>query len=289
MIEIDLEGRLGNWLFQYAIGRSVALRQGTDLVLNLSGLPPHIDAMPLLSFFRLETSYSRASVAERRQLEEAGLRERLPEQREYEWGADPRIAGLVGSNRLVGYFQSASYWQDVEPALRAELSPRSLPTYGPFHQVLAAIESSANAVSVHVRRGDYLNLALHRVCTAGYYVSAVDLMRAAVDRPRFFVFSDDLEWSRTQLRGDDFDFVDMGQHPLDAPIEMYLMSRCMHHIVSNSTFSWWGAWMNGRAGSIVCVPDRWFNDPAMDRLAMRNTVPAQWRRIPAGPPEVALL
>src|SRR5262245_48269614 len=136
------------------------------------------------------------------------------------------------------------------------------------------------SVSLHVRRGDYVrDPALNRIhgtCSLEYYADAIDYVAQRVPGARFFVFSDDLRWVEHNL-------------PIRHPVEyvrhntgqqghedIRLMSHCQHHIIANSGFSWWGAWLDPRPEKIVCAPARWFAD---DRYDTRDVIPASWVKL----------
>jgi hypothetical protein len=286
MIEVVLNGRLGNWLFQYAAARALALKTGTGVQLNLSRYvswhsPRAAAVCKALRFFRLAATYTRVGVDTKHTLEKHGLHERREDFAEAAWGCDPRFATLGAATRLSGYFQSPRYWLGFEAVLRADLAPRRLPHDPVLERTLAAIGATP-AVSVHVRRGDYLTTerALHGVCTADYYARAIRHIRERVDGAKFFVFSDDIAWCREHFKGPDMSVVDVPASARVPALDLYLMSRCGHHVISNSTYSWWGAWLDASPAAIVCTPERWFNDGEMSARAMRDTVPAQWLRIP---------
>ena len=272
MITAVLNGRLGNWLFQYAAARSLALDRRTEVALDVSRYsswrhPFAGQVKRALGFFRLDTQYTRG-------------RECAVEHAESGWGYDPRLHELSADTRLRGYFQSPRYWRGHEDAIRTDLQPARLPRDREFDALLAAIEGS-EAVAVHVRRGDYLTTEreLHFVCTDAYYARALDYMREHVSTAQVLVFSDDPAWCRTHFE-DNAQVVDLAASRAEPALDLFLMSRCKHHVISNSTYSWWPAWLNDSAGKIVCTPDRWFNDAEMSARAMRDTVPADWHRIP---------
>jgi hypothetical protein len=286
MIEAVLNGRLGNWLFQYAAARALALKTGTEVELNLSRYmswrdPRTAAVTKALGFFKLDATYTRVSADTKRTLARLGLHERRENFTEAAWGYDPRFAALGAATRLTGYFQSPRYWEGFETELRSELAPRRLPEDPVLSRTLAGLNDST-AVSVHVRRGDYLTTerALHGVCTADYYAQAIREMRSRVEDARFFVFSDDVAWCRDHFKDPDMRVVDVPSSAREPALDLHLMSLCSHHVISNSTYSWWGAWLDARPAAIVCTPERWFNDPRMSALAMRDTVPAKWIRIP---------
>ena len=272
MVTAVLNGRLGNWLFQYAAARSLALDRGTDVALDVSRYttwrhPFAGQVRSALGFFALQARYTRGKGG-------------AAEHAENGWGYDPRFHDLPANARIRGYFQSPRYWRGHADKIRADLQPSRLPRESAFETLLSEIERS-DSVALHVRRGDYLTTEreLHLVCTDAYYARALDYIRERVGGARIFVFSDDPAWCRRRFT-DDAHVVDLAASRSEPALDLYLMSRCKHHIVSNSTYSWWGAWLAGQPGQIVCTPERWFNDDAMNALAMRDTVPPEWQRMP---------
>ena len=113
-------------------------------------------------------------------------------------------------------------------------------------------------VSVHIRRGDYLNnVGRFGLCELSYYREAIKYIKSIVDNPKFVFFSDDMAWAKDNIDNDEAVFVSWNQGK-DSWQDMYLMSHCQHNIVANSSFSWWGAWLNGNPHKVVVAPKKWF-------------------------------
>ncbi len=132
--------------------------------------------------------------------------------------------------------------------------------------------------SIHIRRGDYLSAAFSQgygnCCTLDYYQRAIDHIRNnAGGTVTFYVFSDDIEWVRNNLKIENARFVNHNRGT-DSWQDMYLMSICDHNIIANSTFSWWGAWLNENADKIVVAPKRWWSSIEND-----DVVPDSWIRL----------
>ncbi len=178
--------------------------------------------------------------------------------------------------RLIGYWQSEKYFKDYEDAIRSEFS-RTDPLDGPNEATAAQITSST-AVCVSVRRGDYVTVPAinryHGVLPLEYYMAAVALVRRSLPDAHFFVFSDDLDWCRVNLLlGGSMTFVDHDQNrPAD---DLRLMALCPHHIVANSTFSWWGAWLATGKDGIVIAPKQW----AVAEDVGPDLIPERWVRL----------
>ena len=133
---------------------------------------------------------------------------------------------------------------------------------------------SRESVSIHIRRGDYLKYPFFQVCDPPYFKRAIEFIRSEVENPFFYVFSDDLEWSADFMKdtGADYQIVDHNRGK-DSYKDMYLMTRCHHNIIANSSFSWWGAWLVDYRDKIVVRPNGWI------RGYEKDTCPAEWVRV----------
>lgn len=139
-----------------------------------------------------------------------------------------------------GYWTSYKYFEDIMQDIRRDFT--FIPVLDVANQKLSNMIQSCNSVSLHIRRGDYLlekNTMYRGICTEGYYENAIKYVQANVDNPFFFVFSNDIEWCRKNVRVDNVVFVDIN-HGVDSYKDMQLMSICKHNIIANSTFSLWG-------------------------------------------------
>lgn len=180
-----------------------------------------------------------------------------------------------------GFYQDERYFADCAAEIRAAFRFDTTLSNEPTQALLAQIDSDPRAVSLHVRRGDYLLSKHYResgcVCQKGYYQRAVARMLALRPDAHFYVFSDDIAWVRASLSlPSESVFVDCN-HGNDAWQDMLLMSHCRHHVICNSTFSWWGAWLNADPHKIVVCPERWqASEATPSRLIL-----APWQRVAA--------
>jgi len=285
MITIILKGGLGNILFQYAVGRRVAIKNNTTLRLNL------IRYMNKKDFFAKKII---------RQLQNFGFSEMLYRPSIYKkilwrygfylpttdkrffypkgWGFDPKVLLLKDGAFLNGYFQSEKYFKDIEPTIRKELH---INHFSFNHEVRAYKEKieNSNSVGIHIRRGDYLSSSLHHVCDLTYYLKAITSMRERLTSPLFFVFSDDLSWCRKNLHFANCNFVEVSGQKENFVPDFWLLSLCKNTIISNSTFSWWAAWLNENPDKIVVAPHRWFTDDVLNAKALQDTIPENWVRL----------
>jgi hypothetical protein len=284
LILARLFGGLGNQMFQYACARGLAHTLGAELGLDLSASASYGPRPYALD--GLSISASIASAEEVRSfMWRAGISRRLPRwlrhyqvYRERSFTYDPAVRALRGNVLLEGYWQSARYFDDVAALVRREFGLKA--ALEGENAAWAARIRDANAVSVHVRRGDYVSnpqaRQLHGLCDLDYYRRAVEAVAQSQTRPQLFVFSDEPAWARENLRLGFPTAVVESAGENSAQVDMHLMSLCRHHVVANSSFSWWGAWLNGRPDKMVVAPRRWF---LVDTKDTRDLVPAEWVRI----------
>lgn len=292
MIFVNLIGGLGNQMFQYATGRAVAHRHNVPLLLDASGFA-HYD----LRRYELDELSIQARLATDEELARAGVKTKAPTLlnrvgkalglgrpasllKEASFTYDARIEQVTSPAYLDGYWQSERYFSNIADLLRKEFTLKA-PTDAANEQIAAQIrDAGQRAVSLHIRRGDYVNnpqtAQYHGVCSLEYYRAAVDYIAARVSSPHFFVFSDDHAWVSEHFKLDhavtlvDVNGADRGVW------DMALMKACRHHVIANSSFSWWGAWLNPHADKIVAAPQRWFSGASHDTT---DLVPASWIRL----------
>jgi hypothetical protein len=186
----------------------------------------------------------------------------------------PGITTVNAPCYLVGYWQSERYFKNVSDVIRKDFT-----FCQPLNEQNAAIAEqigSVNAVSLHVRRGDYINnpkaLATHGLCPHSYYEAAIRYIEERVVTPYFFVFSDDMQWVRENIKIDHPCYYVDHNHGKESYNDMRLMSMCTHNIVANSSFSWWGAWLNSHTDKIVIVPQKWF----VNNNNVKDLFPSGW-------------
>jgi hypothetical protein len=275
MIIVRIKGGLGHQMFQYATGRALALRTGLPLPLVLDTrhyLRPHEHGYALDAFRLADTPIDAGLLPPAPRERPIAhwwwrVRGRQPQlQREAGVALDPTIAAISGPAWIEGYFQSKRYFAGHAATIRADLTPKAAPD--PENaRWLAEIQAEPRAVSLHVRRGDYVRsahfAARHGTCTPDYYARALDhIVRQMGTAPVIFAFSDDPDWVRDNLRLPAEIRIPSHNDASRNAEDLRLMSACRHHIIANSSFSWWGAWLNPREDKIVVAPSRWFADPS---------------------------
>jgi len=295
---VKVMGGLGNQMFQYAAARRLALARGSALKLDLSFYLDGVQAGDHLRSFQLCHLNIAAEPASREEVAGFCARARQPSKiaalelvRKLRRGApgprlhverhfhfDPAVLRLSDDCYLDGYWQSEKYFAEVQEAIRAEFAPRE-PLTGKSLELAETIRS-VNAVSVHVRRGDYVSApaisAMHGSCSLDYYQGAVARLATALPAPHFFIFSDDPDWVREHLKLPYAMTLVAHNGPDEVCQDLRLMSLCRHHIIANSSLSWWGAWLSGHPGKSVIAPKRWFNDPSK---RTGDLLPAGWIRL----------
>ncbi|WP_026650903.1 alpha-1,2-fucosyltransferase [Butyrivibrio proteoclasticus] len=280
MIIIQLKGGLGNQMFQYALYRQLK-SMGKDVKIDdETGFIDDKLRIPVISRFGVE--YDKATKEEITLLTDSKLdifsriRRKLTGRKSHRIDEnsgvfDPEILNLEDAY-LVGYWQSDKYFPDdaVIEALRNDFQkrPQEVMNDSVSWSTLQQIEC-CESVSLHVRRTDYIDeehIKIHNICTQKYYKSAVDYVRGKVPGAVFFVFTDDKKWCKKHLKGPNFIVVELSEADNTDMAEMLLMSKCKHHILANSSFSWWSAWLNDSPEKIVVVPEKWINNRKMDDI-----------------------
>jgi hypothetical protein len=169
---------------------------------------------------------------------------------------DPRLLEAPAECLLFGYFQTPRYFQGLEATLREELSTRDLGLEQGYEEVAEQLRSPG-AVAVHVRRTDYAGNPNLDLCGIAYYRAAMQRMRDTVNAARFFVFSDAPAWCQRHFTDRDVEVV-AHRRSQSTLTDLHLMSLAQHHIIANSSYSWWAAWLGEKPGQQVLMPPRWF-------------------------------
>ncbi|MEI6796480.1 MAG: alpha-1,2-fucosyltransferase, partial [Methanomassiliicoccales archaeon] len=194
-------------------------------------------------------------------------------------GYDQRVEDALrqeGDLYLDGFWQSEKYFRTKAEEIRAEIRP---PKLNKGSEAIAAVASSSESVSLHVRRGDYVSdqgvAASQGAAGPEYYAAALEEMERRRGRFRLFIFSDDIEWVRKNMSFRQEATYVSGVAGSDLE-ELALMATCHHNIIANSTFSWWGAWLNPNQNKTVIAPSRWVTDA---RYRSVDVVPDEWIKL----------
>jgi hypothetical protein len=291
MVISALCGGIGNQMFQYAAGRRLAERRGVDLKLCFVSSDGNTPREYELGVFNIREQFASNTEVAALTTCQPGLARKLFARisggkqhhpatyiKEKYYHFDPSILDLEGNVYLEGYWQSEKYFRDISPIIRKEFGIKRPPD--DRNRFIAEKIGSCESVSIHVRRGDYVTNAetrrVHGICSPEYYAEALRYIGERVNDPHFFIFSDDPSWARDNIRTDFPSSVVDHNGPEHAYEDMRLMSLCRHHIIANSSFSWWGAWLSGNPEKIVVAPSRWFRTGSYDT---RDLIPEGWVRI----------
>lgn len=262
-------------MFQYAAARALSLRKGTALAVDVSAFKNY----ELHHGFELQRVFncifeiaSKADISRVLGWQSAVTIQRVVSCKPFSlfirkhFVREPHFNYWSGINNLPkdcylsGYWQSEKYFADFADQIRADFKFQKV--MEGMNAELARNISKVNAVSLHVRRGDYINnpvtMATHGLCSLEYYRDAIRYVIERVEAPQFFIFSDDTEWVKNNLKIDFPALYVQHNRGKESYNDMRLMSLCRHHIIANSSFSWWGAWLNPNRDKIVVAPRKWF-------------------------------
>jgi hypothetical protein len=291
MIIGKLSGGLGNQMFQYALGRRLALKNNVPLKLDISEYNKKKLREYDLSHFNIIENFATpknlrsvtfpsnkpGSVPFIKLYQHIFHLPPIPYTKERTINFHPEILTLGDNTYFDGYWQSERYFSDIKDVIRKEFTVKNKPD--PINESFIEKITACESVNVHIRRGDYVSNPttnqVHGSLDLEYYHKALKLMLENIDNPHFFVFSDDPEWAEWNIK-------------TDAPItyikhngaknyeDMRLMSTCKHHIIANSSFSWWGAWLASNENKIVIGPSKWFREIDYND---QDRMPESWLRI----------
>lgn len=181
---------------------------------------------------------------------------------------------------LIGNFQDAGIFNKYKKELLKIFTIRPA-TNRKENMAYASKIKKTNSVSIHIRRTDYLTTFPKSILSVQYYNNAINYIKTQVHNPHFFIFSDDINWVISNLPMGDtpHTFVTCNQTPESAACDMYLMSLCKHNIIANSSFSWWGTWLNRNPNKIVVSPDKWIIDSEQHYNVTKRLIQDSWVKI----------
>lgn len=259
-------GGLGNQMSQYAFGRYLSIKNNTDLKIDISNYEWYKTQPYLLNNFNIQSDIATKqeinSLRGNRILKKIGLSKKSYIL-EKGMGFDKKYMDTQNNSYLEGYWGSELYFKDISDIICKDFTLKN-----PLDQHNSIIEHiiklNQNSVSIHFRRGDYVsdmetNL-IHGTCSQNYYNDTLKyIVEHVTFNPHFFIFSDDIKWVKNNF---------VCEHPhtfietngiYEGYKDMYLMSLCQHHIIANSSFSWWGAWLGHNLNKTVISPKKWYN------------------------------
>lgn len=294
MVILRLRGGLGNQLFQFAAGSALAQKHGVELKLDLYYYTKHPFRTFDLPYFNIQ--FKEASRDEVHRFTGSNPVRRFLNKYENYFHC-PKVCAqphyhfyedffqLPSDIYLTGYWQSEKYFLGIEQQVKGWYTVKD--DLDKKTQDLIAEMRSSTSVSLHVRRGDYSGNSIFGFVPLDYYRAAIDQLQREVANPRFYVFSDDVSWCKQNLAVPASTFVEHNTGK-NSYRDLVLMSNCKHNIIANSTFSWWGAWLNSNPAKKVVAPRVWFQKSYNDNVSAvypsriyntKDLIPEGWYRI----------
>lgn len=296
MVIVKIYGGLGNQMFQYAFARALSLKYNRELVVdksyfNKENYPFHLhaDYYPYkLDLYNLESEFTPNNISKfiksikRKRLYRLinplmvlpGLRKRFP-QYYSKWNFSFSQFEKSKVAYLEGFWQKYTLIGEFKPEIRKDLS---LQIKSVKNTTLLKQIQTSNSVAVHFRLGDYVSnpkfKAVYAQCNLEYYTKAMEYIAERSNNPTFFIFSDTIEWVKENLKSEQ-NIVFVDTEDVDHE-HLYFMSQSKHNVIANSSFSWWGAWLNDNPEKIVIAPQSWFRDT--DRVGDIH-YPDDWMRM----------
>jgi len=286
MIAINLRGGLGNQMFQYAAGLSLAKKNNSELLMDTSWFE-NIDPKDTVRKYELDCFLLDQNIVDKVDIELTGEMNRLglvlnrikksnyfTEYVEASTIFDKKFYSLKGNVYLIGYFQSEKYFIDIRKDLLKQFKFKNK-TNSKNKKIIEETKKT-NSVSIHIRRGDYVSNKnasnFHGLQGMNYYKKALRVIDSKIKDPRYFVFSDDIDWCKKNLAIKNTIFVSNKKGSED----LRIMASCKHNIIANSSFSWWGAWLGENDDKVVISPKSWFKSREADSS---DIIPSRWQKI----------
>ncbi|MCK4999726.1 MAG: alpha-1,2-fucosyltransferase [Anaerohalosphaera sp.] len=291
MLIANIIGGLGNQMFQYAFVKALALRKGVEFKLDISGFIHYKLHDYSLDNLNIDENLADENEVEMLKVKGKGRAKKFHQKllttltirsnthfiEEYPYSFDKRVWKLPNSVYLEGYWNCYRYFKDIRAEILKDFKVHTNQT-GKDLEVSMIIKDT-NSVSIHVRRCDYVTNAKtqkhHGICGLDYYRDAIKRVSGIIRKPTFFVFSDDHQWVKENLKMPyEIVYVDHNG-PCRNYEDMRLMSQCRSNIIANSTFSWWAGWLNNYEDKIVVAPEKWVSSG----IDIDNLLPKEWIKL----------
>lgn len=283
MLTTNLKGGLGNQMFQYAAGLNLAEKTNSEYFLDISGYSDErVTNSDTPREFELRQFEITAKISNPDQIDKVkypygliskifrGIDKKILKNyyKDYHPKLLKKVSKKLSAGKdvyLDGYFQSEKNFGEIRPILLQEfkLKPEFItPKVRDFVDQISGKNSvePTDSVSIHIRRGDYAQnpktKEYHGLCPLSYYEQAIKTITEKIEKPHFYIFTDDPEWVKENLKIN-YNNTFVSGNDLKGPQELWLMSKCDHNIIANSSFSWWGAWLNQNKTKYVIAPKKW--------------------------------
>lgn len=285
-IIVKFNGGLGNQMFQYAFARAIEKKTGIKTVFDMSFFEKRYARPYELNIFNLNALFVEDFWLKLKLKIIWKFRKKLNGKKflglnfysEPHFEFDKDIFNIEPNTYVEGFFQTENYFKDIENDLRTDFQFKNPPD--DENQKLIDKISATNSISLHIRRGDYVQKKryqnLYAICSLDYYKKGVEYITKKFPDPVLFILSDDIEWVKENLNLPYKSFYVSHNTGEKSYEDMRLMSLCKHNIIANSSFSWWGAWLNNNKEKIVIAPQRWFND---EKIIQSDVIPENWIKL----------
>jgi hypothetical protein len=295
MIISNITGGLGNQMFQYATAKKLSVIKNTDLAVDTTPFEwDKLRVFELNDFFNVNVKIATtADINYVKSNHKYSLSDRIKRKlkggdfpyylhstvTEQSFVYDENMLNVNKNCILVGHWQSEKYFSDIKSLILKDFTFKHTPNE--YYKNIITELQNKNTVSMHIRRGDYVNDAstnsFHGTCTIDYYNSAMAFMSKQISDIVYVIISDDIEWCKrymSHIPNSIFIENNKGKHYED----MRLMTLCQHNIIANSSFSWWGAWLNTNSDKIVIAPQQWFAN-AEKQAQTNDLIPDSWIKL----------
>jgi len=291
MIIVKIVGGLGNQMFQYAFAKNLSLKLNAELKLDIS----EYNKSQLRTFALIDIFDIFEKIVKEEDIDQLfkvnniyeffkfkifynDVKKHRNYIKEKTFLFDKNYLELKDNVYLDGYWQTEKYFTENAENIRKLFRFRN--PLDKKNGAIADLIKSANSIGVHIRRGDYISNPVtnkyHGFCGIDYIEKAINYIVGKISNPHFFVFSDDVEWCRNNLKAKFPILFVENNHREESYKDMHLMSLCKHNIIANSSFSWWAAWLNANRNKIIIAPNKWFENNFTDT---KDLIPENWIRI----------
>jgi len=281
MIIIKLQGGIGNQLFQYSFGKFLMLKKGKNIKFDF-----FIEGKDTQREYKLGNFNTKVEFSTDKEIKDTKYRygffsklSRIIKRKifkNYNIGYSKKSL-KIENGYFEGFWQSYRYLEPIQDILLKEITTKE--NIDEKYADLFSQINSSNSVSLHIRRGDYISnpktKKMHNVFGMEYYVMSIDMIREKILNPTFFVFSDDIEWAKNNLKINS-PVVFVSSPEIKDYEELIIMSKCKNNIIANSSFSWWSAWLNQNKDKLVIAPKKWFNNLSIN---IDDLIPENWLKI----------
>ena len=285
MVTVKIIGGLGNQMFQYAYAKALQQR-GYEVKIDISAFGSYDLHQYGLDKYNIDLEASTKKENDKfyknnifsKILRKLGL-DFSKKIKEKSLLFDSDLLNIEDDSYIEGYFQSEKYFKNIREVIIKQFTiNQKVSNYA--IEIENKIKNSQNSCSLHIRRGDYLNstnINIHGICDIEYYKNAMKYLEEKVGNLNYFIFSDDIEWVKDNLVIENAIYIESKEKRIPHE-DIYLMSLCQHNIIANSSFSWWGAWLNQNENKIIIAPKRWFADDTMQKQS-GDIVCESWVRL----------